>query len=272
MSMKKASDVCAVIPAYNCHHKLLDTLSSLCRQTIPIDALIVDDGSCPSIAISDEFSRWSHILRFPDNRGIVSALNEGVQWVRSRGYKYILRIDAGDLASPDRAELQSKMLDSKAAIGLVASDVVFTATRSKKSFVHCLPTSDREIKKLLHLHNPIIHASTMIRVDTLDRVGGYRAWPLTEDYDLFLRLGKVSEFSSIAKALTQCEDDEEGLSRKFRTRQQLFRLILQLKAFNPLLVTSYLGVTRTAFSLVVPNRIIALSKHALPRFASRKGS
>lgn len=114
------------------------------------------------------------------------ALNLGVDHAQ---YKYIARMDADDIAHPERLERQlAYMLEHEldvlgTAVNIIDSSGQVTGFRS-------LPTQ-QSINKSLPFKNTFVHPSTLIRKTVLLQVRGYNAGFNSEDYDLWLRLKRL---------------------------------------------------------------------------------
>ena len=123
MSTLTLDDVTVLIPVFNAQHDLDRTLASF-RERTPVRVLIVDDGSLPPIVAPSSANLANltiDVLRMPRNGGIELALQTGVAALAERGVKYAARIDAGDLATPDRLEKQRAYMEAHpqtAALGM----------------------------------------------------------------------------------------------------------------------------------------------------------
>src|SRR3954462_9431042 len=109
-------DFYLLIPYYNDFERLVDTLKSVVYSRNTYGIVIVDDGSTEPLTEADvrSFCACSSltILRLDKNLGITSALNTGLRWLRDRSnYKYIARLDCGDICHADRFDEQVEFLD-----------------------------------------------------------------------------------------------------------------------------------------------------------------
>jgi glycosyltransferase involved in cell wall biosynthesis len=104
--------VSCLLPVYNGEQFIEEAVRSLLAQTLKnFELVVVDDGSTDSTprklaALNAEDQRL-RILR-QANGGIVAALNAGLGLCRAG---YIARMDADDVAAPDRFEFQADYLD-----------------------------------------------------------------------------------------------------------------------------------------------------------------
>ncbi|MCP4749807.1 MAG: glycosyltransferase family 2 protein, partial [Proteobacteria bacterium] len=101
------------MPIYNAEATLKECLDSILRQTYSnFEVVAVDDGSGDAgPAVLKDFARRDPRIRIstlPENRGIVEALNLGLDECRG---EWIARMDADDRMLPDRLRLQRNYFD-----------------------------------------------------------------------------------------------------------------------------------------------------------------
>jgi hypothetical protein len=61
---------------------------------------------------------------------------------------------------------------------------------------------DASIRRALIRANPFVHSSVIVRRAALDRAGGYdRSFPVAQDYDLWMRLARVTRLANLAEPL-----------------------------------------------------------------------
>src|SRR5258708_8439554 len=104
--------VSVIMPVYNAGFFLKDAIDSVLNQTYSeFEFIIVDDGStddCGQIILSCKDARI-RFEKFPENRGIVAALNHAIRLCKGR---YIFRMDADDVCFQDRLEKQLLFLEN----------------------------------------------------------------------------------------------------------------------------------------------------------------
>ena len=123
-------------------------------------------------------------------RGIVAALQAAMTLARGA---LIARMDADDVALPERIARQRAHLDTHPATGLVASRVAFDGDRAHAGgyaryvdWTNELLTHD-DIRLGSFVESPFAHPSVMFRRELVDRHGGYAEGDFPEDYELWLR-------------------------------------------------------------------------------------
>ncbi len=157
------------------------------------------------------------IIHLPPT-GIVGALNAGIAEARA---PYIARMDADDVCSPRRLELQLSYMEKNPDCALLGSLVrTFPRRRLKDGMLHYeswlnSAVSEKDINRDLFVESPFAHPSVMFRRDDALALGGYRdmGWP--EDYDLWLRFARNGlRMAKVPETLLFWRDGEGRLSRR----------------------------------------------------------
>jgi Glycosyl transferase family 2 len=164
--------ITTLLPVFNAEVSLLTrAIDSVLDQesSVPLEVLVVDDGSDPAIPVERERVRVIRLLR---NRGISYALNAGLTQAR---YDLIARIDADDVWRPGKIAGQMAMMHRDPDLTLVASSMRLVHPRH--------PALDRDDLRggdwaqVLELSGrigcPFPHGSILARRDVFERLGGY---------------------------------------------------------------------------------------------------
>ena len=126
------------------------------------------------------------VVRLPRNRGLPSALNEGIARCRC---DFIARADADDLSYPERFRMQKKVLAESPEVDVVTAwQHDYDIDRGVIVATNTCPEYPDEIAARLQLRDPVCHPSMMIRAEVLRQHGAYSTSVLLlEDYELHLR-------------------------------------------------------------------------------------
>jgi glycosyltransferase involved in cell wall biosynthesis len=187
--MIPAPKISIIMPAYNVARWLGAAVESILNQTFTnFELIIVDDGSndaTPEV-MRNQALRDSRIrIYFNDiNSGIVRTLNTALEYARGA---YIARMDADDIATPDRLDKQLQYLIDHPDYSLVGSQMM---TIDESGTCHGLspcPVSHEEARKVLPYSSPVPHI-WLCHADVYKKLGGYRQLAPAEDYDFLLRL------------------------------------------------------------------------------------
>lgn len=186
--MKSQPLVSIVVPVYNKGAFLDECLQSLVNQTyLRVEIIAIDDGSTDACA--DILARWKkrdkriRLMTHVNNKGISYTSNRGLRVAKG---KYIARMDADDVAMPERIALQVEFMERSSDIFLVGGGAV-NINETGEELGHFTPlcTPD-EIDEILPHRNPIYHPTIMYRNDGTVQ---YRSkFDMVEDYDMYLRL------------------------------------------------------------------------------------
>ncbi len=191
--------VSVIVPVYNGEAYLREALDSLLAQTwSDFDVWIVDDGSTDGTPdILAAYTDWRvHVHRQP-NRGQTGALNTGLCLAEGG---YIARLDADDIALPDRLAHQTEFLDLHQDVALIGSDYLDIDERGQPLRVVHLPTTDRDLRQHLGKRNPFAHSTIMMRRELLQRIGLYirhPRYPQFQDYELWIRIAAHAPIASL---------------------------------------------------------------------------
>lgn len=187
--------VSVLLPCRNAVPFLDECIASLDGQTLRnFEVRAVDDDSSDETgAMLDAWAKRNprvHVLRTA-GRGLVSALNRAAAAARA---PLLARMDADDIAEPDRLGRQSTFLEARrelAACGtgvrLFPPDRVGSGYARYEAWLNGLREPEELWRDLL-VECPIAHPALLVRTSVFRGLGGYRdaGWP--EDYDLVLRL------------------------------------------------------------------------------------
>lgn len=215
--------VSLVLPVRNALATLERAVASLTAQTWPDwEAVVVDDGS------TDGSGEWLEARAHTDRRlrvlrcaprGIVAALDAGLA---AAGGPYVARMDADDVAHPERLAEQVAFLEAEAnrGVGLVGCGVEFGGDRVANAgyalhvdWLNALTTPEA-IALNRFVESPFAHPSVMFRRELVSQYGGYRTGDFPEDYELWLRwLDAGVRMAKVPRTLLTWNDPPTRLSR-----------------------------------------------------------
>lgn len=267
MLLEKKTDICILIPHYNSLEDLKKSLASISDVEI-VDVLIVDDGSeikPNEKELKNEFSQINNIkvILNEKNRGIESVLNDGLKYILEKDYKYIARLDCGDICYPERFKIQKEFLEKNFQIYLVGSWVEFVDLKGNVVFKFTPPTKHSEIKKKMCINNMFIHPSVMFRVEAVKKIGFYPTnRKNAEDYAYFFKFVKNFKTANIDKFLLKYEVNPQGLSLSKRKLQLKSRIKVILDNFEPSLWCIY-GLLRNLIIYFMPYPLIEVLKKGI---------
>jgi len=239
--------ISVVLPFRNAEITLQSAVHSILNQTFTnFEILLVDNGSTdksPNIAL--QLAREDTRIRLlrEECTGIVPALNTGLNHAQAT---YIARMDADDIAYPERLVTQLQYLEDHPDIGLIATQADYGGAQEAKGFRAYLDwcnqlISHEQISLNRFVDAPLVHPSVMFRKELLAKYGGYEQDDFPEDFELWLRwLESGVRFAKIERPLLRWNDHPERLTRQSaRYRPEAFYRIKAtylnrwLRQYNP---------------------------------------
>ncbi len=195
-----------------------------------LELVVVDDGSRDGTpGVLEDLARADPRVRVLTTgpRGLVPALNTGLAACRG---PYVARMDADDLASPERLECQIPLLEADGRLVLVDGQVEFfrdhgavpEGMRLHQAWINTVVQAG-DFERAFSVESPVVHPAATFRREAVLAVGGYRACaegsgvpagPVPEDYDLWLRLQAAGwRFRKVDRTLVRMRDRPERLTR-----------------------------------------------------------
>jgi glycosyltransferase involved in cell wall biosynthesis len=181
--------VTCIMSVFNEEHRLPNAIESILMQSYQYWRLIlVNDASTDNSqrVINDYVKKYKKITCIVNkrNKGLAYSLNKAIKSCNS---KYIARMDADDIAFPDRLETQLKFLEGHPEIDVLGTGAEVVNVNNYKSIVLKLE-SHEAILNTIEKVNPFFHSSVMMRRSFIESLGGYNVEFLrAQDYDLWLR-------------------------------------------------------------------------------------
>ena len=215
--------VSVLLPVRDARRTLPACLRSLLSQTLQDHEVVaVDDGSTDgSGEILEAWARRDtrvRVTRTPP-RGLVAALNTAAGLARAG---YLARMDADDVARPERLALQAARLAADPATAILGCRVRLVGgprggNAGMRAYVRWLNgLLDHEaIARDLLVESPLAHPSVMMRASALVALRGYRDFDGPEDYDLWLRAHRAGlRFAKLEQSLLLWRDGPRRLTRR----------------------------------------------------------
>jgi glycosyltransferase involved in cell wall biosynthesis len=244
------------MPVYNGMPYLPFAIESILNQTLQnFELIIVNDcstDSTPEYLKSVKDNRVV-VLNLSLNGGVTKALQEGLQLVKG---EFIARLDADDIAKPDRLEYQVNFLRKNPQVGLLGTTVELIDENGNSLPGSAKPMDDLELRWSLLFKNPIVHSSVLLRTTLLkDHNLSYRLLH-SEDYDLWTKLLNVTEGRILNNSLIYYRVNRESWTFTKRDAQTISGKEVAIRELN-----NYLkGTEEEAWNLICWVRAIPGSK------------
>ena len=188
------------MPVYNALPHLPEAVESIRRQTLEDWVfLIVDDGSTDGSAeyldrLNDPRIRILHQA----HQGPAAASNLALSMCET---ELIARMDADDVAYPDRLAEQVAFLKTHPEVGLVGSQIAPLGSKWKGRPSSLATHHAAIFDDLIHGRHAMCNPTIACRTALLREVGGYLADGPLEDWAMFLAMGEKAELANLDRPL-----------------------------------------------------------------------
>lgn len=174
--------------------QIKESIDSVMKQTYTdFEFIIVVDNPNYSEAINllSYYRSIDNRLQYYINESNIGlALSMNVAASKANGM-YYARMDADDIAAPDRFEKEVTILNT-GNYDFVFCDFSFIDENGNILEKETYIFNDKQISILLPLRNIIHHPTVMFTSNIFNTVGGYRNYICAQDYDLWLRMLKAN--------------------------------------------------------------------------------
>ena len=162
-------------------------VDSVLQQSLAdLELIVVDDASSdetPRVLGSVTDSRL-RVLRNDERQGLAASLNRGLDESHAR---YLARLDADDVALPQRLAQQVEAIRSTGA-AVVGSAVRDLDERDGQGRLHGMPTGARAVRWHALFSSPFFHPTVLVDRQALGELRYDTSFLESEDYDLWTRL------------------------------------------------------------------------------------
>jgi glycosyltransferase involved in cell wall biosynthesis len=190
--------VSVVMAVYNGATYLRPAVESVLSQSfLDFEFIVVDDGSTDeTVAILHSYQDTRLRVISQSNGGPAAAGNSGI-WA-SEGL-YIARLDADDVAAPERLQQQVAFLDQHHEYVLVGGFLEFVTAEGVAIYQQTLPTEHEDIVQTFEKGgNPFLHSAVMYRRGSAFACGLYNESLRTGvDPDFIRRLIKTGKAANL---------------------------------------------------------------------------
>ena len=213
--------VSVVMAVHDGERWLRAAIDSVLAQTFEdLELIVVDDGSTDGSAAIVRGVEDGRIRLIANDRnlGLAASLNRGVAAARG---EFIARLDADDLAMPERLARQVAFLDGNPDVGMTGSWYVELATDGRENERE-LPVEHWDLRWHLCLYSPFAHSAVMWRRTLVrDRVGAYdERLAYSMDYDLWRRMASACRVANVPAHLVRIRSHAGSMTSTFGSRSR----------------------------------------------------
>lgn len=186
---------------------LRPAVDSVLAQTFAdFEFIIIDNASTDDTPeILDSYAD-PRIVRMRNDRvlSLTQSLNKGLQAARGT---YIARLDADDVAAPERLVRQVAFLGSDPDVLLIGSGATVIDETGRKIGEVNPPQTSNAIYDALAYSNPFVHSATMFRRDAALAAGGYpETYVYAQDLALWLKLAAHGRLGMVSERLVELRE------------------------------------------------------------------
>lgn len=199
---------------------LRQSIESMLNQTVQTNNfVIVCDGPLTEELdnVLEEYKAKNtdifDIVRLENNVGIGAAVNEGLKQCKN---ELVAKIDADDIAFPERCELQLAMFNEDEKLTVLGGYMYeFDEDCNRPYSIRKVPLEYEGIKEFAKRRQPFNNITVMLKKTAVLEVGGYSKMNRCEDYDLYVRLLSAGYFcKNMENVLCAARVERNALSRR----------------------------------------------------------
>lgn len=250
---------------YNGEKHLEESIKSILNQTFKdFEFIIFNDGSTDRTPIIlEKFRKMDTRIKVihQKNIGLTKSLNKGIKL--SLG-KYIARMDADDIAIPNRLEKQIEFIKNNFQLGAIGC-WYYLINEYGDIIKKCKPSPKfSKIKRNLVNSAPLIHPALMIKKEILEKINYYdEEFKYSQDRDLLLRILSHSKLGIIPEFLLKLRYSKESISLQKETEQKKYCLLALRRAIKNGIYPKwyYLFTLRLIISIHLPTPLKILKNN-----------
>lgn len=201
-----------VMPVYNAEKYLRSAIDSILRQTYAnFELIIVNDGSSDeSKVIIDRYASIDNRIKVihQENRGVVATANYAASLATG---EYISRHDADDISFDTKLQDWIDCIHKHPDAIVITGSIEVINYRDEFAYKDYVPTTNDDIKRSLHLRNPLPNGATLIKKTAFDEVDGYSD-VFAEDCHLWTKLYAHGKFIGTGTFVYKWRMNSTGLT------------------------------------------------------------
>jgi glycosyltransferase involved in cell wall biosynthesis len=212
-AVRTAPLISVIVPCYNYGHFLGEALESISATSLPVEIVVVDDGSTddtPDVVATFETACELKFIR-QQNAGLSAARNRGLR--ESRG-RYVVFLDADDRLAPGALEIGALNLDEHPESAFVFGRCMLMDVNGELQTTPLQPRIVRDLYRELLRRNYIwTPAVVMFRREAVERAGAFNPRVnAAADYELYLHIARHHPVVDHAQVVAHYRRHEGNMS------------------------------------------------------------
>jgi glycosyltransferase involved in cell wall biosynthesis len=211
--------ISVLMPVFNTDKYVHQSIQSILNQSFEdFEFIIINDGSTDdSLKIIQSFQdKRIRIIQNEKNLGLIKTLNKGIDLAKG---KYIARIDADDIAHPERLAKQFDFLEKNPNYALVGTQAKFIFGDKLSNSKFKMETESDLLVTLSLFNSPFIHPSVMIRTAILKEFYYDEDFTTAEDYELWTRILRKYPCANLDESLLSYRLHDNNISTLQNNKQ-----------------------------------------------------
>ncbi len=199
--------VSVIMPVYNAADYLVESIQSIINQTYKNwELIIVDDASTDNSwslikSFKSKYPTKVKVIRLKKNLNKGGDVCANLAFQKAKG-EFVARMDADDIAHPQRLAKQVKFLLANPDIFMVGSQAWVINGAGDVIGEKKLPLSSQDIYKHYAVFHPMIHPTIMLRKDQVKTKNLYQIkYSANNDLLTFFKLLKDKKFVNLKQKL-----------------------------------------------------------------------
>lgn len=191
-----------------------EAVESVISQTFrDFEMIVVDDASTDDTpTIVAEYQKKDARIRYLKNEtnlNIPRSRNRGLKEAKG---KYIAVLDSDDVwADPEKLKKQVDFLENNPGYALIGGGAIVIDESGREIRRWLNPSGDAEIRRKMLFMNPFVHSGALYLKKAAIEAGGYdESLAVSEDYDLWLKMGKFWKFANLEDYLVKYRVYSQG--------------------------------------------------------------
>lgn len=238
--------------------------SVLAQTQREFEFIVVDDGSTDSTgAILDGCADPRLTVVHQRWRGLAASLNRALRLATA---PLLARMDADDVALPERLARQVAFLGARPEVGLLGTGCHDVGPSGTVLATYRPPETDAQIRRALIRYNPFVHSSVVLRREALERAGFYdEGLQVAQDYDLWVRMSRVTRLANLPEPLVLRRLTPGMVSRARDTERLRTELRVKGRALRSGAYPAWCAVylVKPLLALAVPAKLRGLLRRGL---------